>query len=103
MCVFTYMYIYMGFPGDSVGKESTCNAGDLGLISELERSHGGDCDNPLEYSYLENPYGQRYLVGLPGPPDGHSEEPQLLLIFLTLCSPRTVSRSLHSCIAQFFL
>ena len=28
----------MGFPGDSDSKESACNAGDLGLISGLERS-----------------------------------------------------------------
>ena len=34
----------MGFPGSSVGKESTCNTGDagnLGLISGLGRSPGG--------------------------------------------------------------
>ena len=30
----------MGFPGSSAGKESTCNAGDPGLIPELERSPG---------------------------------------------------------------
>ena len=28
----------MGLPCDSAGKESTCNAGDLGLIPELGRS-----------------------------------------------------------------
>ena len=28
----------MGFPGGSAGKESTCNAGDLGLIPGLGRS-----------------------------------------------------------------
>ena len=27
----------MGFPGDSAGKESTCNVGDLGLIPGLGR------------------------------------------------------------------
>ena len=30
----------LGFPGGSPGKESTCNAGDLGLIPELGRSPG---------------------------------------------------------------
>ena len=30
-----------GFPGSSAGKESTCNAGDLGSISELGSSPGG--------------------------------------------------------------
>ena len=32
--------IYMGFPSDSVGKESACNVGDLGSILGLERSPG---------------------------------------------------------------
>ena len=30
----------MGFPDGSAGKESTCNVGDLNLISGLERSPG---------------------------------------------------------------
>ena len=30
--------VFLGFPGGSVGKESTCNAGDLGLIPGLGRS-----------------------------------------------------------------
>ena len=52
-----------GFPGRSVGKESTCNAGDLGLIPGLGRSPGGGHGNPPQYSCLENPHGQRSLVG----------------------------------------
>ena len=32
--------LYMGFPGDSDHKESTCDAGDLGLILGLGRSPG---------------------------------------------------------------
>ena len=52
-----------GFPGGSVGKESTCNAGDLGLIPGLGRSPGGRHGNPSQYSCLENPHGQRSLVG----------------------------------------
>ena len=31
----------MGFPGGSVGKETTSNAGDAGVIPELGRSPGG--------------------------------------------------------------
>ena len=53
----------MGFPGGSDGKESTYNAGDLGLIPGLERSPGGRHGNPLQYSCLENPCGQRSLAG----------------------------------------
>ena len=37
--------------------------GDLDSISGLGRSPGGGHDNPLQYSYLENPHGQRSLVG----------------------------------------
>ena len=37
------------------GKESACNAGDLGLISGLGRSPGTGHGNPLQYSCLENP------------------------------------------------
>ena len=36
------------------GKESDCNAGDLGLIPGLGRSPGGGHGNPLQYSCLEN-------------------------------------------------
>ena len=53
----------MGFPCGSAGKESACNVGDLGLISVLGRSPGGGHGNPLQYSCLENPHGQRSLVG----------------------------------------
>ena len=43
------------FPGGSDGKESICNAGDLGLIPGLGRWPGEGNDNPLQYSCLENP------------------------------------------------
>ena len=52
----------MSFPRSSAGKVSTCNAGDLGLIPELERSPGGGLGNPLQYSCLENHNGQRSLA-----------------------------------------
>ena len=45
----------LGFPGGSVGKNSACNAGDLGLIPGLGRSPGEGNGNPLQYSGLENP------------------------------------------------
>ena len=44
-----------GIPGGSDGKESACNAGDLGLIPGLGRSRGRGHGNPLQYSCLENP------------------------------------------------
>ena len=44
----------LGFPDISVGKESTCNAGDLGLIPGLGRLPGEGNSCPLQYSGLEN-------------------------------------------------
>ena len=41
-----------GLPGGSDGKESACNAGDLGLILGLGRSPGEENGNPLQYSCL---------------------------------------------------
>ena len=46
--------VLLGFPGGSAGKESTYNAGDLGLIPGLERSPGEGNDYPLQYFGLEN-------------------------------------------------
>ena len=40
--------------GGSAGKESTCNAGDLGSIPGLGRSPGEGTGYPLQYSGLEN-------------------------------------------------
>ena len=55
-----------GFPGGSVVKNPPANAGDIrdvGLIPGSGRSPGGGHGNPLQYSCLENPYGQRSLAG----------------------------------------
>ena len=56
-------YKIMGFPGSSAGKESACSAGDPSLIPGLGRSPGEGIGYPLRYSCLENPHGQRSLVG----------------------------------------
>ena len=53
----------MGFPGGSDGKEFTYSVGNLVSIPGLGRSPGGGYGNPLQYSCLENPHGQRSLVG----------------------------------------
>ena len=50
-----YLYIPMCFPGGSDGKESVCNAGDLGSIPGLEQSPEEGNGNPVLYSCLENP------------------------------------------------
>ena len=72
MYIYIYVYItFQGFPCGSAGKESTCNVGDLGLIPGLGRSRGIGNGNPLQYSCLENPHGQRSLAG--HSPWGHKE------------------------------
>ena len=60
--IYTLLYIKLGFPGGSDGKESACNAADLGLIPGLGRSPRGGHDNPPQYSCLENPHGQKNLM-----------------------------------------
>ena len=59
----------MGFPGNSIGKESTCNAGDPGSIPGLGRSPGEEkgyqysgntpvfC--PGEFHGLYSPWGHK--------------------------------------------
>ena len=44
-----------GFPSGSDGKQSTCNAEDLGLIPGLGRSLQEGNGNLLQCSYLVNP------------------------------------------------
>ena len=53
VCIY-YIYICVGFPHSSVGKESACNAGDPGLIPESGISAGKGIGYPLQYSGLEN-------------------------------------------------
>ena len=47
--------VYLGFPGSSVGKESTCSVGDPILIPRSGRSPGEGIGYPLQCSCLENP------------------------------------------------
>ena len=54
-----------------IGKEFTCNSRDLGSIPGLGRSPGGGHGNPLQYSCLENPRGQRSLAAYS--PWGHKK------------------------------
>ena len=44
-----------GLPRCFSGKESACQAGDVGSISRLGRSHGERNGSPLQYSCLRNP------------------------------------------------
>ena len=54
-----YICVYRGFPHTSVGKESACDAGDLGSIPGLGRSPGRGNGNPLQYScFEESPWAE---------------------------------------------
>ena len=46
--------VFLGFPCGSAGKDSACNAGDLGLIPGLGRAPGEGKGYPLQYSSLES-------------------------------------------------
>ena len=56
---WAYFLVTFGFPGGLDGKESACNAWDLGSIPGLGRPPGGGHGHPLQYSCLENPHGVR--------------------------------------------
>ena len=66
-CLIAHLFLVliMGFSAYvcSDGKESACNAGDLGSVPGLGRSPGGGHGNLLQYSCQENPHRQRSLVG----------------------------------------
>ena len=65
----------LDFPHSSVNKESACNAGDPGSIPGSGRSPGEGNGNALQYSCLENLYGQRSLADYS--PWGHKSWTQL--------------------------
>ena len=73
-------------------KESACNVKDLGSILGLGKSPGGEHGNPLQYSCLENPHGQRSLAGCS--PWDHKESDtteRLTLHFHSTCYQSTLS------------
>ena len=61
--VWVWICLPLGFPDGSVGKETTCNAGDLGDVGSIPGSGrspgGGHTGKPRQYSCLENPMAGR--------------------------------------------
>ena len=47
--------VHTGFPGGSVVKNPSANAGDADSVPGLGRSLGDGNGNPLQYSFLGNP------------------------------------------------
>ena len=68
----------------------------LGLIPGLGRSPGGGHGNPLKYSCLENPHGQRSLAGYS--PWGHepSDMTEQLSTHMDGCVPLPFTRNCHN-------
>ena len=63
---FSHLWIYWGFPSGSVVKNLPANVGDTGDVGSMPgpgRFPGEGNGNPLQSSCLENPHGQRSLVG----------------------------------------
>ena len=54
--------LQVGLPADLVLKNLPADARDVGLTPGLKRSPGGGNGNSLQYSWLENPHGQRILI-----------------------------------------
>jgi len=83
------------FLGSSVGKESTCNAGDPDLIPESGRSPGGGHGNLLQYCCLANPHGQRNLEGYS--PWGHKKSDTTKQLSIHQHSMHVYAESLQAC------
>ena len=73
MSEFSFCKHLFDFPGGSNSRESTCNAGDLGLIPALGRSPGGGNGNPLQYSCLGNPMDKEAELARGYSPNGCKE------------------------------
>ena len=59
----TMRFIYSIFPGGSDGKESVCNAGNLGSTPGSGRSPGEKNGNPIPVFLPGKSHGQRSLTG----------------------------------------
>ena len=87
----------MGFPDGSDGKETACNAGDLGSTLGSERFLGDRNGNPLQYSGLVNSMdrGAWWAQSMGSQTVEHDRVTSTFLIYfhLDLIDSRTVLRS----------
>ena len=60
------LYTLYNFHCSSVGKETSCNAGDPGSIPGSGRSLGEGNGNPLQYFCLENPTDRAWQATVHG-------------------------------------
>ena len=76
--------------GGSDGKESACNAGDLGSIPGLERSPGEGKGKPLQYACLENPIdGGAWQATVHGVVNSQTDRVTLKEISHPVCGPES--------------
>ena len=77
------IHTWQDFSGGSDGKESSCTAGDLGLIPGLGRSPEQGHGNPLQYSCLENPMDRgAWRATVPGVTKELDKTERLILFLL---------------------
>ena len=93
--------VFWGFPCGLAGKESACNAGDLGSIPGLEISPGKGKGYPLQYTGLEN--SMDYIVlWFSGVQIQIGTTPPIFLGLQFLCG-RLGLLSLHNCVRKFLI
>ena len=77
----------LGFPGDSEGKESAWSVGYQCSVPGLGKPPGGGHGDPHQYSSLENPHGQRSLVGYSPWSRKESHMTEQYVYILNICNP----------------
>ena len=108
--------VFLGFPCGSAGKESACNAGDLGSIPGLQRSHGEGKGYPRlptpvfalgEFHGLYSPWGcmsnfSLHFQVVENLPSGvrHWEIQPRLFYLLTIEKPLNISKSILATVKQ---
>ena len=82
--IYAHTYIQASLVAQSV-KNLPANAEDSGSFPELGRSPGEGNGNSLQYSCLENPHGQRGLVGYSPWDCKTSDTTERLTVHICIC------------------
>ena len=94
--IYRYIYIHIGFPGSSAGKESARNAGDPSLILGLGRSPGERNSS----RFMELPgkvHGRRSLAGYSPWGCKESDRTEWLSLYIYMGFPRWLSGKESTC------
>ena len=82
--------VFLGFPGGSDSKESTCSVGDLGLIPGLGRSPGGGHGSPPQILAWRIPWTEEPQSG------SESDTTERLSTFFLQSATRTAMSNFNS-------